>query len=65
MTVKELIDVLKKYPMDMKVLFTWESTYVPVLKSYIYKSKQGHLYLDADYGSYKSIYAEDPNENVD
>ncbi len=63
MTVGELVDLLSKYPEDMIVLTTWESTVNSLLKREIYVSHDGYLYIDADSGSYKKDFARDPMEN--
>jgi len=56
LTVKELIEILKKYPDDMKVLITWESTVNELKKDFIYEAYTGSLYLDGDYGFYKEEF---------
>jgi hypothetical protein len=61
--VQGLMELLSKYPPNMKVLFTWESILVELRKENVYLSKKGILYLDADYNSYKRQYAKDPKEN--
>ena len=63
MTVATLIDLLKKYPSDMKVFTTWESTVNEITKKDVYESKEGHLYIDGDACFYKDRFAKDPNEN--
>lgn len=64
LTIQELIDILSKYPKDMKIVTTWESTVNPILRRDIYLSKNGKfVYLDADYCSYKQEFAQDANEN--
>ena len=63
-TIKELMEVLAKYPQDMKIITTWESTIKSIKKRDIYLSKDGKfVYLDADYCSYKEAFAKDPCEN--
>lgn len=63
LTVKELIDVLKKYPQNMKVMITWESTVNELRKKFVYESITGTLYLDGDYNFYKEDFAKNPKEN--
>jgi ribosomal protein L21E len=63
LTVGELIYILNKYPQDMKVMITWESTVHDLKPSNIYEAHTGTLYLDADGDFYKKDYAKDPNEN--
>ena len=64
-TIKELIDILKKYHGDLKVFCTWETCIIPLEKKNIYKSKEGNIFIDADDNNYKSNYAEKPKENND
>lgn len=61
--VKELIEFLKKYPKNMKILTTWESTLNILKKENIYESFTGTLYLDADYNFYKKEFAKNSKEN--
>ena len=61
--VEQLINILKKYPKDMKVMITWESTVNEIKAHNIYESHTGSLYLDADGNSYKNDYAKNPKEN--
>lgn len=63
LTVEKLIKILQKYPKNMKVLITWESTVNELRERFIYESITGTLYLDADYNFYKKDFAKDPNEN--
>ena len=63
LTLRELIKILNEYPKEMKVVFTWESIFNPIKKKFIYKSKNGNLILDADWGSYKHVFASDKEEN--
>lgn len=63
-SVAELIDLLSKYPKEMKIVITWESTIQGILKRNIYTSKEENfLFLDADGCFYKQSYAKDPKEN--
>lgn len=57
LTVKDLIDILKKYPDGMKVMITWESTLNELKEEFIYESITGNLLLDGDYGFYKKDFA--------
>lgn len=59
LNVKQLIEILSRYPQDMKVITTWESTIHSILQENIYESKEGHLYLDADDNSCKDDYSKD------
>ncbi len=59
MSISELIDILKTYPKEMKVMFTWESTLKDLRKENIYEAKNGALYLDADNNSYKREFAKE------
>ncbi len=63
LNVKQLIEILKGYPSDMKVLTTWESTLHHIKRQFIYESKKGDLYIDADANCYKKRYAKNPSEN--
>jgi len=55
-TVKELIEILKEYPEDMKIMTTWESTLHSLTRDNIYESKTGSLYIDADENFYKTSF---------
>ncbi len=55
-TIKELIDILCKFPIDTKICITWESTINSLEKENIYMSKWGVVLLDADGNSYKEDY---------
>lgn len=62
--IQELTDFLSKYPKDMKIIITWESTYHEIEKKNIYLSKDKEfLYFDADDNFYKKDFAFDPHEN--
>jgi hypothetical protein len=54
--VEELIEVLKKYPKEMKCIFTWESTLVQFSGENIYPGNEQILLFDADQNSYKDRY---------
>lgn len=56
-TVKELNEILKKYPDEMKCIFTWEGITIPIEKENIYISKDESLFFDADGNFYKSRFA--------
>lgn len=55
-TVGELIEELSKYPLDMKVMSTWESTKNSLRKEDIYYSFLDCVFIDADSGYYKRDY---------
>lgn len=57
LSVKEFINILQKYPPEMKIITTWESTVHALEEQNIYESKEGHLYLDADYNFYKNQFS--------
>lgn len=61
--VGELIEILGKYPKEMRVLITWESTLNEFTRKNIYESVTGTLYLDGDYNFYKQQFAKNPKEN--
>lgn len=63
LNVGSLIELLKKYPKDMKVMTTWESTVHSLKKENIYESITGSLYLDADENFYKEQFSKNPKEN--
>jgi hypothetical protein len=56
LTVKQLIEILKKYPCDMKVMTTWESTVHELKEENIYETCTGKLYLDAYENFYKKEF---------
>jgi len=56
LNVGSLISILKKYPPEMKVLITWESTVNELYPEFIYEAYTGALYLDGDYGFYKEDF---------
>lgn len=56
LTVGELIDILNKYPKEMKVMITWESTVNELREEFIYEAKSGTLYLDGESGFYKEEF---------
>jgi hypothetical protein len=56
LTVGRLIDILSKYPKQMKVMITWESTVNELKEEWIYEAKTGSLYLDGDAGFYKDEF---------
>lgn len=55
-TVGELIEELSKYPLDMKVMSTWESTKNVLRAEDIYYSFLDCVFIDADSGYYKRDY---------
>ena len=57
LSVGQLIEILKRYPPNMPVITTWESTIHGLQEDNIYESKEGNLYIDADYNSYKDEFA--------
>lgn len=63
MSVKDFIDLLKKYPPEMKVMSTWESTVHSVKKENIYISHTNRLFIDSDENFYKKEFAKDIQEN--
>lgn len=56
LTVGELIAELQKYPSDMKVCTTWESTKHSLIHSNIYYSYWDCLFIDADENFYRDRY---------
>ncbi len=58
-SVGRLIDILQKYPKEMLVITTWESTLHTLEEENLYESKEGHLYIDADDNFYKKEYAKE------
>lgn len=56
LTVSELIGILERYPKDMKVMLTWESTVECLTEENIYEAYTGTLYLDADCNFYKKEF---------
>ncbi len=63
MDVSSLINLLKKYPSNMKVFVTWESTINELKPEFIYEAETGSLYIDGEYAFYKDDFAKNPNEN--
>ena len=63
MSVGQLMDLLSKYPNEMKVLFTWEGIIKPIYKNNIYEDIHASLLLDADSNFYKEGFAKDSKEN--
>jgi hypothetical protein len=63
LNVENLIEILQKYPKNMKVMTTWESTVNSLKKENIYQSITGSLYLDADGNFYKKDFSKNPIEN--
>lgn len=57
LTVQGLIEVLKKYPKDMKIMTTWQFTVHSLEKENIYESVTGRLYLDAGENFYKDRFS--------
>lgn len=55
-SVGGLIEVLSKYPPEMKVMFTWESTIRRMAEENMYMSFLDCLFLDADENFYKDRY---------
>ena len=53
MKVMELIEALNKYPQNLEVLITWESTFSDLDNEKIYQAKDGTVILDADENFYK------------
>jgi len=56
LNVGQLIDILKKYPRDTKVMTTWESTLHDIKAEFIYIASTGTLYIDADEGFYRKDF---------
>jgi hypothetical protein len=56
LTVEKLINILNKYPKQMPVMCTWESTVNELREEYIYEAMTGTLYIDGDYGFYKKDF---------
>jgi len=54
--VKDLIEILKKYPQDMKVITTWEGIFHALKEENIYESKDGYLFFDCDDNFYKKDF---------
>jgi len=54
--VKDLIEILKSYPQDMKIITTWEGTFHDLLEKNIYESKDGYLFFDCDDNFYKKDF---------
>jgi len=54
--VKDLIEILKKYPQDMKVITTWEDSHHVLKEENIYESKDGYLFFDCDDNFYKKDF---------
>lgn len=63
LTVEGLIEILQKYPKNMKIMTTWESTVHILKKENIYESITGSLYLDADENFYKEGFSKNSKEN--
>ena len=63
LTVQGLIEILQKYPKDMKIMTTWESTVNSLKKENIYEAITGSLYLDADGNFYKEQFSKNHKEN--
>lgn len=63
LTIQEMLDILQKYPKNMKIMTTWESTIHSLKKQNIYESITGTLYLDADENFYKEGFSKNPSEN--
>ncbi len=63
LTVGGLIDVLSKYPVEMKIMITWESTVNRFEKKNIYLAVTGTLYFDADGNFYKDAFSKNVKEN--
>lgn len=55
-SVKELIEKLSKYPENLKVFVTWESTVNALENEFIYEATTGSIYIDGDYGFYKKDF---------
>lgn len=56
LTVGELINIPSKYPKEMKVMITWESTINELKEEWVYEAVTGSLYLDGDTGFYKNQF---------
>lgn len=56
LTVSQLIGILQRYPKEMKVIVTWESTVHGLEEINIYEAYTGSLYIDADANFYKEEY---------
>lgn len=56
LTVNELVKALERFPGDMKVFTTWESTVHSLLEHNVYEALTGSLYLDADENFYKKDF---------
>lgn len=59
LSVKNLIELLKQYPPEMKVFSTWESTLHEITKENVYVSVTGNLYIDSDDNFYKEHFAKE------
>ena len=59
LTIEELIEILSKFPKDLKVCTTWESTKHALRPENIYLSRFGVLFIDADDNFYKKDYEND------
>jgi hypothetical protein len=56
MTVGELIRILQKFPEDIQIACTWESTIRSIDAENIYESKFGCILIDSDFNYYKDSY---------
>ncbi len=56
LNVKNLIEILKKYPQDMKIITTWEGIHNVLKEENIYESKEGYLFFDCDDNFYKEYF---------
>lgn len=56
MTRDELIAELQKYPADVQVKITWETTVHAIKPENLYLSKDGVLLIDADDNNYKKDF---------
>jgi hypothetical protein len=55
-TVKDLIELLEKYPKEMKCVFTWESIFRTFKEENLYPGNEQVLLFDADENFYKDRY---------
>ncbi len=49
LNVSQLIEVLKKFPQDAPIAFTWETVVEPIYEDDIYVSKDGVVMIGTDY----------------
>lgn len=56
LSVNDLINILKKFPPQMKVMITWESTIHSLEEENIYVSWRDTLLIDGDCNTYKDDF---------